>query len=295
MRKVLAVALLLVSGWVRALPPDVGWWWNPAQGGRGYSIEVQNNFMFFAGYLYNADGSATWYVAQGPYDNNNNTFTGQLLAFGGGPCITCAFTQATQRPSPGTITLVFSTPKTGTLTWPGGSFPITRFIYGVGERARRFAGRWAFSTAGVSGTVPFSNFVAFTGTLQDPSLGLVLTGTTEGGRVVVAATNSTDTETIVLIDASASFWELYRFPTDFIGPKNASALWVTYSKSSTAPPGGGLAVASQINMAPNATSPVPPAKAGGLDYGAILGELASVRDRKMSADELEVVKSSAAQ
>lgn len=261
MRKLLLV-LLLVSAGARAFPPDVGWWWNPAQGGRGYSIEVQNGYMFFAGYLYNADGSATWYVAQGDYNNTTSTFTGPLLAFAGGPCITCPFTQATQRPSPGNISLVFSTTTTGTLTWPGGSFPITRFIYGVGPGARKFAGRWSFSTSAQSGTTNFGNFVTFNSSIQDPALGLVLAGTTENGRTVVVASVSNGTEIRVLIDASTSYYDLYRFPVEFVGPKNAVGGYYLYLKSSSPSGNPGLAVASQIVMAPSASSPAPPAKLG---------------------------------
>ena len=34
-----------------------GWWWNPAEGGRGYSIEVRGNHLFFAAFLYDALGT----------------------------------------------------------------------------------------------------------------------------------------------------------------------------------------------------------------------------------------------
>jgi len=45
-------------------PPKTGWWWNPAEGGRGYSIEVTGNHIFFASYLYDATGRA---MVVGPY------------------------------------------------------------------------------------------------------------------------------------------------------------------------------------------------------------------------------------
>ncbi|MCM2326529.1 MAG: hypothetical protein NDI88_01435, partial [Lysobacter sp.] len=33
-------------------PPETGWWWNPAEDGRGFSLEVQGNNIFFAAFLY---------------------------------------------------------------------------------------------------------------------------------------------------------------------------------------------------------------------------------------------------
>lgn len=45
--------------------PEVGWYWNPAEGGRGYAIEVQNDKVFMAVFHYNFDGSPTWNLVQG--------------------------------------------------------------------------------------------------------------------------------------------------------------------------------------------------------------------------------------
>ena len=42
----------LFTGIARANSPESGWWWNPAEGGRGYSIEIQDNQLFFAAYSY---------------------------------------------------------------------------------------------------------------------------------------------------------------------------------------------------------------------------------------------------
>src|SRR5262249_11174618 len=33
-------------------PPATGWWWNPAEGGRGYSIEARGANLFFTSFLY---------------------------------------------------------------------------------------------------------------------------------------------------------------------------------------------------------------------------------------------------
>jgi hypothetical protein len=45
----------IVAGGVNApvspAAPQTGWWWNPAEGGRGYTIEVQNGTLYMAGYI----------------------------------------------------------------------------------------------------------------------------------------------------------------------------------------------------------------------------------------------------
>ena len=40
-----ALSLNLYAGSSHAAPEN-GWWWNPAQSGRGFSIEVQGDTMF---------------------------------------------------------------------------------------------------------------------------------------------------------------------------------------------------------------------------------------------------------
>lgn len=228
-----ALLALLFVGWSSiacAITPAGGWWWNSTQSGRGYTIEVQKGFLFFIGYLYNADGTATWYVAQGPYTDSSSRFTAPLLTFSGGPCITCPYTVPSQGPSPGNLTLDFATPTTGTLTWPGGSFPISRFYFNIPDDSRRLLGIWVYSALGVT-DVEFTHWLTFDDTLTDPSLGLVATGLTSTGRVAIGTYAASGTEIRVLVDATTSFYDLWRFPKSFFDTNDAYGLWWTYSKS----------------------------------------------------------------
>ena len=65
--------------------PQTGWWWNPAEDGRGFSVEVHGNNIFFAGFLYDASGRSTWHVATGPASMDGSYYTGPLYAARGGP------------------------------------------------------------------------------------------------------------------------------------------------------------------------------------------------------------------
>ncbi len=107
--------------------PQSGWWWNPVEAGRGYSLEVQGNNIFFASYLYDASGRSTWYAALGPTSLEGSLFNGRLLAFAHGQTLTGEYRGSDPAVDSGAITLAFSDATHGTLTWPGGSLPIERF------------------------------------------------------------------------------------------------------------------------------------------------------------------------
>ena len=76
---------------VKPLPyqPEVGWFWNPAEGGRGYAIEVQNGKVFMAMFHYNPDGSPTWNVVQG--DLTTGTTLQAFELYSGGQSLTSGY------------------------------------------------------------------------------------------------------------------------------------------------------------------------------------------------------------
>jgi Big-like domain-containing protein len=114
--------------------PQTGLWWNPAEGGRGYTIEQRGNNLFMAAYLYDASGRSTWY-GLGPGPISNGTFAGSLEAFSGGQTLTGAFQQAQAAAPGGFATVTFTSATQGTLTWPEGTIPIEKFDFGPGGSA----------------------------------------------------------------------------------------------------------------------------------------------------------------
>lgn len=108
-----------------------GWWWNPAEAGRGFTIEQQGNNIFMAGFLYDVAGRATWYAA-GPTAINGSTFNSTLTEYSGGQSLTGTFRAPTSTRNIGDISITFSDPNHGTLTWPGGTIPIQRYDFGPG-------------------------------------------------------------------------------------------------------------------------------------------------------------------
>jgi len=106
--------------------PQTGWWWNPAEGGRGFSIEVSGNRIFFAAFHYDVSGRATWNVASGATSLDGSLFTGDLLDVSGGQTLGGAYPGFPRVATRGPITLAFNDAAHGTMIWPGGNVPIER-------------------------------------------------------------------------------------------------------------------------------------------------------------------------
>jgi hypothetical protein len=115
-------------------PPQTGWWWNPLEGGRGYSLEVQGNNLFFASFLYDVSGRSTWYVSTGPVSLDGSYYTGDLLSARGGQSLAGAYPGFPALTREGNLTLTFGNSSTGTMVWPGGVVPIQRFDIVAGGR-----------------------------------------------------------------------------------------------------------------------------------------------------------------
>ncbi|MCU6434920.1 hypothetical protein LPB67_14175 [Undibacterium sp. Jales W-56] len=108
--------------------PQTGWWWNPTEGGRGFTIEIANNKMFFAGYLYDQTGRATWYASGPTAMTSDSVYIGNLIAYQGGQTLTGNYKTASLiNGSQGNLTITFSDNTHGTLMWPGGTISIERF------------------------------------------------------------------------------------------------------------------------------------------------------------------------
>jgi List-Bact-rpt repeat protein len=111
--------------------PQTGWWWNPAEGGRGFGIEIQGTTIYLAGYMYDSAGNPTWYLASGSMASST-LFTGVWQQFAGGnPQIGVYQPVQVGNANAGSVTLQFTDNSNATLTLPDGrQIPLTRFIFG---------------------------------------------------------------------------------------------------------------------------------------------------------------------
>jgi hypothetical protein len=100
-----------------ALQPRTGWWWNPAESGRGFSIEVQGDHMFFAAYMYDGKGNPVWYIADMRM-SRPGSYTGPLLQFAGGQTLAGSYRAATPIQA-GSLALEVISPEHATLQLDG--------------------------------------------------------------------------------------------------------------------------------------------------------------------------------
>ncbi|MBI1776469.1 MAG: hypothetical protein HYR63_14075 [Proteobacteria bacterium] len=107
--------------------PETGWYWNAAEGGTGWFIEMQGSQIFLATYMYNADGTARWYVALGaPIGGGVFGSSGGLLLtatldeYAGGQTLTSGPRPNLTTLPQGQITVQFTSTTTATVTLPDG-------------------------------------------------------------------------------------------------------------------------------------------------------------------------------
>lgn len=102
---------------VAAVPfatPQTGIWWNPAESGSGYTIEVQGNQLSLAMYLYDANGAATWYATI-LTRQADGSYVGALYRFAGGQSLKGSYRPPTSNTVVASAKLAFDSIATGVL------------------------------------------------------------------------------------------------------------------------------------------------------------------------------------
>ena len=124
------VLSMLCSGSAHAGPQN-GWWWNPAESGRGFFIEIVGKTVFMAGYFYADDGRAKWLVSAGE-TTTAASYEGRLLSVAGGQTLLGDYHAPAAPVDAGAVSVQFIDDTHATLTWPGGTIPIERQVFGTG-------------------------------------------------------------------------------------------------------------------------------------------------------------------
>lgn len=156
-RALIASAVLASSAPAFAFTPESGIWWNPAEGGRGFVIEVQDNVLSIGAYVYDSQGRAQWFTSGGIM-NGNSLYQGTLDLYSNGQA-TGGVYRAPSRVigAGGNVRIDFLTETRGRMTWAGGITPIER-VNLLGSNEQRMLGEWQtimdFSSSG-SGLYPF--------------------------------------------------------------------------------------------------------------------------------------------
>ena len=138
---IFAAMLMFLQAGGASAAPQVGWWWNPSESGRGFFIEMKDQTLFMAGYFYEASGRGTWAVSGGSI-TDTNSFTGRMLAVSGGQTLVGPYVAPPSAVDIGQVTLTFTDETHGTLTWPGGTTTIERQVFGTGTASVQPSGWW---------------------------------------------------------------------------------------------------------------------------------------------------------
>jgi hypothetical protein len=160
-RLFLASLLLVASVFAAASPaqaqsavrftPESGWWWNPAEEGYGFSIEIQDDFIFLVAFAYADDGFPTWYAAQGTMADKTS-FEAPLYQRENGTCLGCDYSPPGPAFGAGgaTIRIQFTSETTATVTWAGRTIQVQRQDYylsrnpTVTPKTELWLGEWQF-------------------------------------------------------------------------------------------------------------------------------------------------------
>ncbi len=144
----------LASSQLHALQyPENGWWWNPAQSGRGFLLERQGNTIFVGSFIYAANGRPEWVVMQGSYVPSD-AIAGQIgsvaltvSATANGQCIGCPYvfpsvTTSTQNPA----SMTFTGGQRATLVWPNETISLQRQFWTWRDQVDQMDGNWLLTS-----------------------------------------------------------------------------------------------------------------------------------------------------
>jgi len=140
-KSILTISLLMAYQ-AHSFTPESGFWWNPNESGSGYAIEIQDNFLFIALYVYDELGNPIWYSASTTM-GGSALFDSSLNYTYNGTCIDCSYTAPiTILGERGPITIIFETETTATIQFQGAIKNIERFNFLLGDEAERMVGEW---------------------------------------------------------------------------------------------------------------------------------------------------------
>lgn len=130
-----ASGVYTVAGSPFAIGPGItGNWFNPAQSGQGFSLEVlRDNTLLAEWFTFAPEGGQSWIVATGPIDGNTAVLQGYQAVGPGGRFFPNFDPSGVHNQFWGTLTFTFTDCNSGSVSWqpvvPGytaGSMPIQR-------------------------------------------------------------------------------------------------------------------------------------------------------------------------
>jgi hypothetical protein len=272
----LLFATWFIAGSASAVLPDSGWYFNTAEGGRGFNIEIQNNIFFMAGFIYDTAGNPIWVVSGGPM-STDRTYSGAAFQTANGQPLGGAYHAPSTVPF-GTASVSFPTTMTANIVVNGYSFSVAReqFGFDFSSTTGPLLGEFAFVSGNPTFPVYFGSRISFTSTqLINGSMYAVGNRTGESGAINIAIGQYSPTagQWVVLLDSSTDYYQFYAFTFD--GFNLVEGLEATYLKT-TLPTGYVNLIGNRIKSAqaaaggnaPGVINEIRPAVAAGTDGNA---------------------------
>jgi hypothetical protein len=202
----LLAALFAIANAALAVTPEDGWWWNPAEPGRGFNIETQNGTVFVATFIYDNSGQPIWYSGSGML--NNGILNATLMRSDSGQCVGCPY-QAPNTNAQGDIAIEFHSPLQATVNWQGAIIPIERFNFALGGGVHQLLGIWTIALTSPPGSMGLSDEVAYVEVREGTALGIrasdprapVAAIALEGGEAYLSLSSLPENKTLVFL-----FW-----------------------------------------------------------------------------------------
>lgn len=109
---------------------ESGWWWNEAEGGRGFFIEVQGSTAFIGSFMYDNVGQPVWYVSTASLQGAQY-LSGSLLQYANGQSLTGTYKPAAPIGTMiGNMAFNFTSANTANMVLPNGVVvPVKRFVF----------------------------------------------------------------------------------------------------------------------------------------------------------------------
>ncbi len=153
MKKLYAMLLMMgLATQVAAFTPESGFYSEAAAPGTGFTVEVQDNFVFVAGYFYSPQGAPTWFTTQGVLTKTATgtfTLTASMDTFINGQCIgaNCPYRAPNAGANAGSMNLTFLSNGSIAVSYGSAgnqrSATLTRFNYATGASViEQFLGEW---------------------------------------------------------------------------------------------------------------------------------------------------------
>lgn len=189
--KRISIFLFLVSlaQLASAVSPRPGLWWNPAESGRGFTIELQDNIMVVATFAYDHTGAPMWYLSSGICNYTTNTFSGDFGQEKSGQCFGCPYVKPTPVTGPyPPIKIVFDRSNSGTVYYNGGTSHIEPEYFPYQATSPTILkGEWTWSFQVVAGAYD-TEWPVLNGDFTSSTGQPFVTGTVDGlaGSICVA-------------------------------------------------------------------------------------------------------------